>query len=46
MIDAEELAPVLLAMQGAFGGSKEQVKEIFLMVFYSMAMQVLLQTIH
>ena len=33
MIDAEELAPVLLAMQGAVGGSIEQVKEIFLTVF-------------
>ena len=33
MIDAEELTPVILAMQGAIGGSIEQVKEIFLMVF-------------
>lgn len=33
MIDAEELAPVLLAMQGAVGGSIEQVKEIFMTVF-------------
>lgn len=33
MIDAEELAPVLLAMQEAVGGSIEQVKEIFLTVF-------------
>ena len=33
MIDAEELAPVLLAMQGAVGGSIEQVKEIFITVF-------------
>ena len=32
MIDAEELAPVLSAMQGA-GGSTEQVKEIFITVF-------------
>ena len=33
MIDAEELMPVLLAMQGAVGGSIGQVKEIFLTVF-------------
>ena len=33
MIDAEELTPVLLAMQGTVGGSMEQVKEIFLTVF-------------
>ena len=33
IIDAEELMPVLLAMQGAVGGSIEQVKEIFLTVF-------------
>ncbi len=33
MIDAEELAPVLSAMQGAAGGSMEQVKEIFVTVF-------------
>ena len=33
MIDAEELAPVLLAMQGAVGGSIEQVKEIFITIF-------------
>ncbi|OUQ51344.1 TetR/AcrR family transcriptional regulator [Lachnoclostridium sp. An118] len=33
MIDAEELMPVLLAMQGAIGGSIEHVKEIFLTVF-------------
>ena len=33
MIDAEELAPVLLAMQGAVGGSIERVKEIFLTIF-------------
>ena len=33
MIDAEELTPVILAMQGAVGGSIEQVKEIFLTVF-------------
>ena len=33
MIDAEELMPILLAMQGAVGGSIEQVKEIFLTVF-------------
>lgn len=33
MIDAEELTPVILAMQGAIGGSIKQVKEIFLMVF-------------
>lgn len=30
MIDAKELAPVPLAMQGAVGGSIERVKEIFL----------------
>ncbi|MDO4272153.1 MAG: TetR/AcrR family transcriptional regulator [Eubacteriales bacterium] len=33
MIDAEELVPVISAMQGAVGGSTEQVKEIFLTVF-------------
>ena len=33
MIDAEELAPVLLTMQGAVGGSIERVKEIFLTIF-------------
>ena len=33
MIDAEELAPVLFAMQGAVGGSIEQVKEIFITIF-------------
>ena len=33
MIDAEELAPVLSAMQGAVGGSMDQVKEIFITVF-------------
>ena len=33
MIDAEELAPVLSAMQRAVGGSIEQAKEIFLTVF-------------
>ena len=33
MIDAEELAPVLLAMKGAVGGSIDQVKEIFITVF-------------
>lgn len=33
MIDAEELTPVISAMQAAIGGSIEQVKEIFLMVF-------------
>lgn len=33
MINAEELAPVLLAMQEAVGGSIEQVKEIFLTIF-------------
>ena len=33
MIDAEELAPVLLAMQGAVGGSIDQVKEIFITIF-------------
>ena len=33
MIDAEELAPVLFAMQGTVGGSIEQVKEIFITIF-------------
>ncbi len=33
MIDAEELAPILSAMQGAIGGSIEQVKEIFITIF-------------
>ncbi len=33
MIDAEELAPVLLAMQGAVGRSIDQVKEIFITIF-------------
>lgn len=33
MIDAEELTPVISAMQEATGGSIEQVKEIFLTVF-------------
>ena len=33
MIDAEELVPVLLAMQGAAGVSIEQMKEIFLSIF-------------
>ncbi len=33
MIDAEELAPVLSAMQRAVGSSMEQVKEIFVTVF-------------
>ena len=33
MIDAEELMPVISAMQGAIGGSTEQVKEIFLTIF-------------
>lgn len=33
MIDAEELTPVISAMQGAIGGSIEQAKEIFLTVF-------------
>ena len=33
MIDAEELAPVLAAMQGAVGGSIERVKEVFMTVF-------------
>ena len=33
MIDAGELMPVLLAMQGEAGGSIEQVKEIFLTIF-------------
>lgn len=33
MIDAEELMPVISAMQGSIGESREQVKEIFLTVF-------------
>lgn len=33
MVNAEELAPVLLAMQEAVGGSIDQVKEIFITVF-------------
>ena len=33
LIDADELAPVLSAMQSAIGGSTEQVKEIFVTVF-------------
>ena len=33
MIDAEEVMPVIAAMQGAIGGSTEQVKEIFLTIF-------------
>ncbi|MCC8078873.1 MAG: TetR/AcrR family transcriptional regulator [Oscillospiraceae bacterium] len=33
MIDAEELMPVISAMQGAISGSTEQVKEIFLTIF-------------
>ncbi len=33
MIDAEELAPVLSAIQGAVGGSLGQVKEIFITIF-------------
>lgn len=33
MIDAEELVPILLAMQEAAGGSIEQMKEIFLTIF-------------
>ncbi len=33
MIDAEELAPVLSAMQGAVGGSIEKVKKIFITIF-------------
>lgn len=33
MINAEELVPVLLAMQGAVGESIGQVKEIFLTIF-------------
>ena len=33
MIDAQELAPVLLAMQGAVGGSIDQVKKIFITIF-------------
>ena len=33
MIDAEELVPVISAMQRAIGRSTEQVKEIFLTVF-------------
>ena len=33
LIDAEELCPVLLAMQGALGISMEQTKQVFLTVF-------------
>ncbi len=33
MIDAEELAPVLLAMKRAVGGSIDQAKEIFITIF-------------
>ena len=33
LIDAEELSPVLLAMQGALGISMEQTKKVFLTVF-------------
>lgn len=33
MVDAEELMPVISAMQGAIGGSIKQVKEIFLTIF-------------
>ncbi len=33
MIDAEELMPVLSAMQAAIGGSISQIKEIFVTVF-------------
>lgn len=33
LIDAEELAPVLSAAQGAAGGNLKQVKEIFLTLF-------------
>ncbi len=33
MMDAEELTPVISAMQGAVGESIEQVKEIFLTIF-------------
>ena len=33
MIEAEELMPVISAMQGAIGGSTEKVKEIFLTIF-------------
>lgn len=33
MIDADELAPVLLATQGAVGGRIDQVKQIFTTVF-------------
>ena len=33
LIDSDELAPVLSAMQSAIGGSAEQVKEIFVTVF-------------
>lgn len=32
MVDADELMPVISAMQGAIGGSSEQVKKIFLTV--------------
>ncbi len=33
MIDAEELSPVISAIQGAVGGNTEQVKEIFITIF-------------
>ena len=33
MIDADELTPILSAMQQAAGGSMEQVKEIFITIF-------------
>ena len=33
LIDAEELAPVLSAMQVALGGGAEQTKKVFLTVF-------------
>ena len=33
MIDAEELAPVLSAMQGAVGENIKQIKEIFITIF-------------
>ena len=33
LIDAEELAPVLSAMQGALGIDREQTKKVFLTVF-------------
>ena len=33
LVDAEELTPVLSAMQAALGGGREQTKKVFLTVF-------------